>query len=785
MRIMLQMILLLLLAGRLHAQDPLTKMFQNYSLAKSDDALFVHFDKNVYSNNETIYFTGYLLAQDLNRHNVLAVALVRDADSLVLSHRKFAMSGGIAFGSLAIPDSILVGSYHLLAYTNITVNGKPKVVFRQPLSIKSGKEPSFLATLKIVKAATEQQKINHVLLSVTSNEKRFLPKPTAVTYNYNGKTVTTKTDGFGQVPLQLPVIAANQQHLKLKLKYEKDSSFLSIILPKPKYSASVKFYPEGGNIINGVVNSIALEAKDENLAPVSLKAILYENEISIDTIETNSYGIGKFHLLAKAQNVYKLKLVHSQFIDSNYLLPKIINSGIALEIQKPVCNDTVVIIARANKKQNVWLRVHNFKESFLYAPVSLSTKQSLKIPVNFKGLATVTITDSLNRPLAERMIFGGYSSKQQLTLTTNQKQYQKRKKVELNIKLNDTNEVAIVSIACVQENRLEVSKMNDIQSYFYLYNQLDQLPASGSLNALQNLDYVNSILSVKGWRRYTWNEFITSADKVKPPIDSLKITGQVVHDSDKPIKKTVSIISLGSTNFLQLYTDNAGNFNLPLNETTTPFNKKLYLFIADKNGSTDKIKISDDYEKQNLLLSKSPSYFTLQLPSTLVNSEELKLSSKEKILQLKEVTITKNNSDFFSSKFGANGCGDYVCTYNILNCPNHIGDPKNREPIAGQTYLVNGKQTLYPGCSVEKTQGYTVVNGLSIAKEFYVSDYKQPEEPAYFSTLYWNYLNKIEKNKTTAVEFYTGDITGKFKIIVQGISKGDFIYQEQLIEIKE
>jgi hypothetical protein len=126
-----------------------------------------------------------------------------------------------------------------------------------------------------------------------------------------------------------------------------------------------------------------------------------------------------------------------------------------------------------------------------------------------------------------------------------------------------------------------------------------------------------------------------------------------------------------------------------------------------------------------------------------------------------------------------------VCTYNILNCPNHIGDPKNREPIAGQTYLVNGKQTLYPGCSVEKTQGYTVVNGLSIAKEFYVSDYKQPEEPAYFSTLYWNYLNKIEKNKTTAVEFYTGDITGKFKIIVQGISKGDFIYQEQLIEIKE
>ncbi|WP_461791537.1 hypothetical protein [Pedobacter sp.] len=772
-----------MISNKLCAQDPLSTLFKQYSTSKTDDALFVHYDKNVYSNNEIIYFTGYLLASHLNNHSVLSVALIRDADSVVVGHKKFMMSSGIAFGSLMIPDSILVGSYHLLAYTNLTLNGKPKVIFTQPISIKSGKEPPFLASLKIVKSATEEQKTNYVLLSVTSNDKRFLPKPTTVTYSYNGKTATTKTDGFGQVALQLP-LTSSQQNLTFKLKYEKDSSFMNIILPKPKYKAAVKFYPEGGDIINGVLNSIAWEVKDERMSPISLKAVLYENEIIIDTIETNSYGIGKFRLSANKQNRYKVKLIHSQFVDSTYFLPKIKDDGFALEIRKPLCLDTLEMIVRTNKKQNAWLRVHNFKEIFTYAPINISNQKRLKIPVTFKGLATVTITDSLNRPLAERMVFGNYDHEAQVTLSTDQTVYQKRQKVTLSLKLRDTSELAFVSIACVQDNRIQVSKMNDIQSYAYLYNQLQQLPASGSLNALQNIDFVNSILSVKGWRRYSWSDFSNTSTAEEVHADSLKILGKVVTNQNKQIKHSASVVSFGGLNLLQLNTDNSGNFEFPLNDALTPFDKKMYLFVA-KNSDLQKIEILDDYEVQNQLLAKPSTFFTQQLPSTLVNIEEMKLSRKEKVLQLKEVTITKNNNGSFYGKNGANACGDYVCTYNILNCRNHLGDVNNTQPIAGRTYLVNGIQTIYAGCSEEKSQKYIVVNGLSMAKEFYVDNYLQPEEPAYFSTLYWNYLKKIDKSATATVEFYTGDIVGKFKLIVQGISSNNYIFQQHEIEVKE
>lgn len=43
--------------------------------------LFVHFDKTIYTNNETVWFTGYILnagLAEISKHQVLSVALVRD-----------------------------------------------------------------------------------------------------------------------------------------------------------------------------------------------------------------------------------------------------------------------------------------------------------------------------------------------------------------------------------------------------------------------------------------------------------------------------------------------------------------------------------------------------------------------------------------------------------------------------------------------------------------------------------------------------------------------------------
>ncbi|MNL35233.1 hypothetical protein D3C87_1572490 [compost metagenome] len=76
-----------------------------------------------------------------------------------------------------------------------------------------------------------------------------------------------------------------------------------------------------------------------------------------------------------------------------------------------------------------------------------------------------------------------------------------------------------------------------------------------------------------------------------------------------------------------------------------------------------------------------------------------------------------------------------------------------------------------------------IMDGVYGKKEFYFNDYADPIEPAFVSTIYWQngiLLGKGEKE----MNFYTSDITGKFKVIIQGLSTNDVLYGDCSFEVK-
>ncbi|WP_379088791.1 hypothetical protein [Pedobacter sp. UC225_65] len=216
----------------------------------------------------------------------------------------------------------------------------------------------------------------------------------------------------------------------------------------------------------------------------------------------------------------------------------------------------------------------------------------------------------------------------------------------------------------------------------------------------------------------------------------------------------------------------------------------MFLFVNDKNKLAYEININDPYlkvaeqEAKKLLTEASIS------PSTLLNNSELVIKGDEKTIRLKEIVVTnkKDNSfNFTQGLQGSNACGDYVCRYNILNCPNHVGDPSNTQPIAGKTYASGGRSVFYAGCttvSPEEKQFLYPINGIHLHKEFYLNDYKEPLEPAFFSTLYWNYATLLQTGKEATLSFYTSDIKGKFRVVVQGVSNKGVVYADQFFEVK-
>ena len=148
-----------ILFGTVCAQTPMTdslvvNKFELHSRLNPSNLLFVHTDKTIYTNNETVWFSAYLIESGKSysqKHTILSVAMVREDSREIILQERYLMKDGLSFGSMLLPDSIPPGNYQFIASTNvIDKNGKPLSVFTQPLTIKSITLTSFNATLSLL-----------------------------------------------------------------------------------------------------------------------------------------------------------------------------------------------------------------------------------------------------------------------------------------------------------------------------------------------------------------------------------------------------------------------------------------------------------------------------------------------------------------------------------------------------------------------------------------------------------------------------------------------------------
>ena len=777
-------------AAQWKSQEELTQKMNYHQLANPADILFIHFDKNIYTNNETVWFTGYLLnipPAKVNKHQILSLALVRDADSLLIMQQKYLISEGLAFGDMALPDSMQTGNYHFQATTNMVSKGVPELVFTQPITIKTNIEPSFKAGIKLLKEGTAGMEPHEAVVSVLSNDSRFLNNPATINYKYGNVHKRAKTNASGELLIRLPADDdLSDPNLYVKVKHGRDSSFLNIPMPVKRKKAKIGFYPEGGNLILNLPAQIAWEARDHQLAAITAKAILYQNNEIIDTVETNSLGIGKFMLIPKKDCAYTLRLMHSGFVDSIYHLPKPLHSGISALVPNAASKDTLNVVVFNSNAQKLALRIHNFRETHVYDEIHFAAgRRMLKIPLQHipKGINAITISDSLGRPLTERLFFAHYNPEQKIKLSTDKPTYSQREKVTLKLSLKQPDTIAFVSIACVQNNRISAKQATDIERYAYLQQELSDLPMPLKGNGYSDQAYMEDILMVKGWRRYTWQDI-----EQAQPVDTLKSYDVLkfrlnITKFDKSLKKPVDIALLKNTNLSLSRSTDSSDLEFDIQELIMPSGSKMQAVVLGKNQSNYGIKVSDPYVSLNKAYTRFLEVLQSSAPSTVQNNSEMTLKSNEKVLRLKEVKITNTGSEVTYTS-GRNACGDYVCKYNILNCPNHTFDRDNRQPVPGRTYMNNGIQMVYQKCEPELQRTFIAkIDGIYTSKEFYVDSYSDPLEPALRSTLFWNHGTVLSKTDKEIV-FYTGDILGEFKVVVQGVTNSDVTHEQYVFEVK-
>jgi hypothetical protein len=791
----------------------LAKILEKFTFRETNtpsSTLFLHCDKTLYTNNETIWFAAYLQANrgaPIEKHHTLSVALLNNESKKINLSELYAMEAGLASGSIVLPDTIVPGNYQLLAYTNIVdKKGMPFEVFSIPLTIKSTVETKFNASIKLLDTAQifkgpRRLSIRATGIPIQRNGKY---PPAMINYYTAGglvKTLQTNGDGEALFDIDANTLNLSNNNIYASVSYEKETKHLSLSLPvaEPK-KVHLKFYPEGGNLAIGITSTIGFEATSAYGQPLSLMAMLLKDGKPIDTVETSSSGMGSFKLSPSAGSSYSLKIFKSNLTarDTVYTLPTTVSNLPVISLNNAAVSDTLSFLLKSAVPAKFGILIHNTHELLASFNVDANARgRNVKIALKDvpKGIASITVLDSLGNPLAERLFFARYTDGELLTAETDKPVYKPREKVTVKLRLKETEagkeEGALVSVAAVQGNRIETAKFRDMESYTYLEHELGNLPLDPNGMPYRNRKYLEDLLLVKGWRRFVFDEKQWSAkvDTVGM-YSSLEFSGHVTKDG-KPLFRSVNISLLRDTVFNLLTTDTKGNFIIKPENMQLPSGKKLFASVDKPNKDAYGITIKDPYDNLEKNIDKA-----IGIPldsSNLIEKSLIDLSLKqiETIQKLKTVEIKGNKDSLLSGIRGldnrqSNDCGDYVCSGGVLNCPLPGHNANTRVPIKGRMYnyitappvgggpLTSMSRTYYTGCIYEITNTkskLTFLKGRFISKEFYNNNYKINPELDYQSTVFWSPFLQLSSSKETEVTFYTSDLKAPYRIIVQGLSE--------------
>jgi len=316
--------------------------------------------------------------------------------------------------------------------------------------------------------------------------------------------------------------------------FNKYVSVLQPIMLQPSSSvakSTLQFFPEGGDIINGVGSFVAFKATNQFGKPISLSGVVKNNlEQVIDSIKTEHDGMGSIFIAEPNINqeytaYYKDDLTGAEHAKN---LPTVVDSSVGMQVQN-LGKVVVVNIKRSElvsddkKYLKLYAIINNqvvFKAKFKLVN---KTYQTLEIPADSlpTGIMQISLFNANYLPLAERIVFIKNDTYQfEPSIKVQVKNIAKRAKNIVEIFASDSlpsnMSIAITDASIINDSTSNIYSQlllcGDIKGsinhpeYYFLNNEE---------STQQKLDLV---MLTNGWRKYNWQK-IASA---KMPLISYK-----------------------------------------------------------------------------------------------------------------------------------------------------------------------------------------------------------------------------------------------------------------------
>ena len=521
-----------------------------FNQSMPQEKVYLHFDNTGYFKGETIWFKAYLYKADNGKPSdiskVLYVELLSPSGD-VMQRSKLKVEHGEAAGELRLDSILGSGFYEVRAYTRYMMNFGDATVFSRVFPVFN--------------------------------------KP--------------KTEGDYSNP------EINQYSFRHRLperEKDPDASTLEGADGKEKKAKGfeVRFYPEGGDLVDRLRSRVAFTVTDKDGMPVATKGlVMNDNDETLAVAFSGADGRAIFDIIPEGKNL-KLMLTDEEGDLHAFDLPEPRSEGCVLRVD-PLKDEGVTIDLRCSPgMQGRLLGYTLVNGGRVFRADTLTAEPAIEIGLNREelpyGVNQLTLFTSDGQIQAERLFFitPVGADVDSIKLTADRQSITPCCKVKFDIQTAPNSHF---SFSAMDAGSLTNGKQGNIHTWMLLGSEVRGYIANPDYyfeaDDLAHRQAADTLMMVQGWRRYDWR-LLTGQEafgKIQPIEDKLYVFGQL-KPSLSALKKKHPVNNVDLTAFLynksgqslrgDCTTDSAGFYAFSLPDIDGEWKMQIQTRIDDK-----------------------------------------------------------------------------------------------------------------------------------------------------------------------------------------------------------
>lgn len=330
----------------------------------------------------------------------------------------------------------------------------------------------------------------------------------------------------------------------------------------PAYT--VRFFPEGGNLVYGLRSRIGFEVKDQYGKGVNASgSIIDERNDTVARFQTGLYGIGSFYFQPAPGSRYRAWVKPGPGGTLAAGLPAIFEQGYAMQLSETQDGQLKITVAATDgyARQPVYLLAHTRRQVKVAAALHFSNGVAAWTFAKDKlgeGVSHITIFNEQQQAVCERLYFKKPAAALSIGIRTDQQEYGLRSKATIELSAAGAQgqpAAAGVSISVFMIDSLQRPDAATIRDYYWLTSDLSghvESPGYYFGDGAGVAKATDDLLLTHGWRRFRWEDIARNAPSIAflPEYEGLTVQATITGKrTGRPARGVLSYISFADPRF--------------------------------------------------------------------------------------------------------------------------------------------------------------------------------------------------------------------------------------------